>query len=387
MLVLTLLAAACSASAGPDPTTVPAATASAVTPGAAGTTTATPPTTAAPTTTAIPPPQVVGPDPAAPSPGAPLADGGEGVAVVAAGGADLAETAGGDPFVRAHEGLVMPVTGRDGDRLRVFTPCETEAWIDGAEVAFVPRPGESAPAGPGLSLADAVVVIDAGHGGPNTGALGPTGLVEKDVNLDIARRARDLLLAAHVGTVWMTRTEGPPGADIETGLRHRTGLANASGAHALVSIHNNAEPDGPTPQTGAEVYYQVAGSESKRLAGLMMEEFRRSFAAFAAAWMGDTDAGAKPRLRSDGVTDLYGILRNSTVPAVITEGAYISNPTEEALLRTPEFRQAYAEAVYRALIRFLTTDDPGSLFTEPYERTVSPGSGSPKPECVIPAQP
>jgi N-acetylmuramoyl-L-alanine amidase len=337
----------------------------------------------------------------APPPALPAGDGG--VAVVATGGAGVAATAGGLPFVRAHEGLLFPVIGRDGRWLLVQTQCENTAWIDGAEVSFTPTP-EATEAGSDLDMEDAIVVLDPGHGGPNTGAIGPAGTVEKDLNLDIARRARDLLTTPHdvnwetgeifagdtigpAGTVWLTRTEGPAGADIETGLIFRATLGNVAGANALVSIHNNASPDGPAATTGAEAYYRVQDIQSKRLAGLIVEELRRSFARFDVQWAGALDAGAKYRVRSDGETDLYGVLKNATVPAVLVEGAYLSNEPEEALLGTPEFRQAYADALYRSLVRFLTTDDPGSGFVEPINRTASPGSGSPQPSCTIPAQP
>jgi hypothetical protein len=126
---------------------------------------------------------------------------------------------------------------------------------------------------------------------------------------------------------------------------------------------------------------------SKRLGGLLVEEMRRSFAAFDVVWMGDTDAGAKYRVQEDGQTDYYGILRRALVPSVIAEGAFISSAPEEALLATAEFRQAYAEAIYRALVRFVTTDDPGSGFTTPYLRTTPVGSGDARPTCRVPAQP
>ena len=114
---------------------------------------------------------------------------------------------------------------------------------------------------------------------------------------------------------------------------------------------------------------------------------RRGFADFDVAWVGDTDAGAKYRLRADGASDYYGLLRGSGVPSVIAEGAFISNRDEEQLLGTAEFRQAYARAVYRSLVRFLTTQDEGSGFTEPYPRTLPAGSGAPGQDCVVPQQP
>ena len=74
------------------------------------------------------------------------------------------------------------------------------------------------------------------------------------------------------------------------------------------------------------------------------------------------------------------------MPAVLVEGIYISEPEEEALLATAEFRQAYAEAVYRGVVRFLTTTDPGSGINRPemfYDNagTVS-GNG-----CILAEQP
>jgi N-acetylmuramoyl-L-alanine amidase len=337
-------------------------------------------------------------DPPPPRPGKAPAQGSAGVAVVAAGGADLTAEPEGTPVVRAREGLVLAVEGRDGDWFRLLTPCDTEAWAHAGEIAFFPQS-----AGAAGSIDTAVIVLDPGHGGPNRGATGATGLAEPEVNLDIARRARDLFQTAHdidwttgsvlpgntyqpAAGVWLTRAEGPSGADYEAGLLFRARLAAAAGADALVSIHNNADPDGLFEGPGSEAFYSIQDSESRRLAGLIVEEFRRGFEAFNIAWVGDTDAGAKYRLNSAG-DDYYGVVRFSEVPVVITEGAFISSPDEEALLRTAAFRQAYAEAVYRAVVRFVTTDDPGSGFTEPYPRTIPAGSGAPLPTCAVPAQP
>ena len=78
-------------------------------------------------------------DPMPPSPGQLTPDGTVGIAIVAAGGAVLTATSSGDALVRAHEGLVMAVEARDGDWLRLFTPCDTVAWVNAAEVQFIPR--------------------------------------------------------------------------------------------------------------------------------------------------------------------------------------------------------------------------------------------------------
>jgi N-acetylmuramoyl-L-alanine amidase len=300
--------------------------------------------------------------------------------------------------------LLFPIVGRDGEWLELLDHCDDPGWVRFDEVAFTPARDDTPPVGEGFAFSAAVIVLDPGHGGPNIGAVGPTGLVEKEVNLDIARRTRDLLNAAHsvdwetgeildgsaippAGQVWLTRPEGPTGADIEAGLTFRTAISNSVRAHALISIHNNAAPDGPYDGPGSEVYHQVTDLRSKRLSGLILEEMRRGFSAFEADWVGDDDAGAKVRVKENG-QDIYGILRLSSVPAVITEGVYISNQSEEALLRTPEFRQAYADAVYRALVRFITTNDAGSGFidTDPFTAG-GLSSGAPVQTCKVAAQP
>ena len=403
-MTFALFAAACSsgtASSGPASTSGLPTTSILLPPLTVTTTTTT--TTLPPTPTTLPGfPQ---PDPAPPLAGQVLVLGNTGAAVVARGGADLFGEIGGEALMRAHEGLVFPVTARAGEGgnfLEVLTPCNDFNWVRASEVFFSPATREQS-IGAGFDFANAVIVLDPGHGGPNFGATGPSGQREKDVNLDIARRARDIFATSHTinwvtgevldgsaipaaAQVWVTRSEGPGGADIESGLTFRTSLANSLNAHALISIHNNASPDGPYDGPGSEVYHQYLDDESKRLAGLLVEEMRRGFAPFDADWVGALDAGAKFRVRENG-DEVYGILKRSEVPAVIAEGVYLSNPSEDALLGTPEFRQAYADAIYRALVRFITTDHAGSGFTEPPPYTATPSSGGPRSTCQVPAQP
>ena len=360
------------------------------------------------TTTTLPPtPTTIASEPAA-DPAPPAADqlipaAANGALIIAEGGADLYEERDGEPYVRAHEGMVLPVLARENEWLQVLNQCNDPSWVRFDEVAFTPARAGGRDVGSGLSFSEAIIVVDPGHGGPNIGAVGPAGLVEKEVNLDISRRLRDLLTTSHTvrwetgeildgsaippaGQVWVTRTEGPEGADVETGLTFRTTLADSLNAHVLVSIHNNAAPDGPFDGPGSEVYHQVTDSRSRRLSGLLIAELRREFAAYEADWVGARDAGAKVRVGEDGV-DLYGILRLSDVPSVIVEGVYLSNATEEALLATSEFRQAYADAVYRALVRFVTTDQQGSGFVETFPFTGGLSSGRPAGTCSVPGQP
>ena len=144
-------------------------------------------------------------------------------------------------------------------------------------------------------------------------------------------------------------------------------------------------PTSRATRPGAETYFQIASPESKRAAGLVYEELvdglRRLRHRSGSA---DRDAGAKYRPRTDG-SDYYGILRRSAgVPAVLSEAAFISNPAEEALLADPAFQKVEATALADAIVRFVTTDDPGSGFVDPYPRTEPAGPAAARDGCEDP---
>ncbi len=267
-------------------------------------------------------------------------------------------------------GIVLPVTARRDGFLSVLSPCEVTGWVAASEVELHRRA-----TGTPRRLSESTIVIDAGHGGRLDGATGPTGLREKDPNADIAQRLLGKLDGARVFT---SRSD-----DITAGLGYRTTLANAVGAHAMVSIHNNADPDGPSERPGTETYYQSASASSKRLAGLLYEEVFRAASGFDASWVADRDAGAKDRLSASG-GDYYALLRQARVPAVIVEALFVSNASEEALLRRPEVADAIAAALAKGIRRFIETDDPGSGFVQPYPREPGPSGRLPS-TCDDPA--
>jgi N-acetylmuramoyl-L-alanine amidase len=250
------------------------------------------------------------------------------------------------------------------------------ANADGSYVARGPCGGEVTVRG--TPVAGAHVVLDPGHGGEEPGAVGPAGTTEKAVNLAIAQET-ERQLEALGATVVLTRT-----ADYRITLLSRGAIAMALQPQVFVSIHHNADPDEPRPTPGAETYFQIASAESKRAAGLVYEELVRAFSGYDIQWVADRDAGAKFRPSSDG-GDYYGILRRSAgVPAVLSEAAFISNPAEEALLADPAFQKVEAAALTRAIVRFVTTDDPGSGYVTPYPRTQPAGPGGGPQGCEDP---
>jgi len=250
------------------------------------------------------------------------------------------------------------------------------ANADGSYVARSPCGNEVTVAGTPLTGAN--VVLDPGHGGDEPGAVGPVGTIEKAVNLSIAQETKRQLEARGASVV-LTRT-----ADYRITLASRAAIATNLQAQLFVSIHHNAAPDEPREGPGAETYFQIASPESKRAAGLVYEELVRAFAPYDVAWVADRDAGAKYRLRAGG-GDYYGILnRTAGVPAVLSEAAFISNAPEEALLADPAFQAVEARAISDAVVRYVTTQDPGSGFVEPYPRTEPAGPGGGTEGCVDP---
>ena len=259
--------------------------------------------------------------------------------------------------------LVVPVLGpAAGGGWRVRTPCGADS------VATV-----------GAPLTGATVVLDPGHGGDEPGAIGANGLREADLNLAVARLAADRLEAAGA-TVVLTRVD-----DVRVTLTTRALLARRLAPRALVSVHHNGDPDGPSARPGTETWYQAADPASRRLAGLLYEEELAAFAAYdGVRWQADRDAGAKSRRNARG-GDYYGILRDTAgVPATISEALFLSNPGEAALLARSDVQRAEADALARAVARFLTTDDSGFGFVDAYPRPSAAGPGGGRAGCVDP---
>jgi N-acetylmuramoyl-L-alanine amidase len=289
-----------------------------------------------------------------------------GVLVTGSKGAALARAPGGPAYGRLRAGVAVSYDAVDGSWARVLTPCENKAWLRLSD---------------GRTEPTVEVVLDAGHGGDEPGATGPGGLTEKELNLAVVQRTVAALKAAGID-VALTRP-----SDYRITLASRVAIAAALRPKAFVSVHHNAEPDGPREGPGSETYYQYRSTDSKRLAGLIYEEVTKALSAFPAQWVADTDAGAKYRLNDSG-DDYYGILRRSGevgLVAGLAELAFISNSSEEELLRRDDVRQAEAEALSRALVRFLRTEDPGSGFTVPYPRVAPAGPGGGTTGCVDPA--
>lgn len=326
-----------------------------------------------------------------------------GLAIGLPGGVALHDAVNGVATTTAREGLIFPIVNSQPGWHQVITTCGREAWVAGDSVQLTQQ-AVPATAGERFDLSRAVVVVDAGHGGRDLGAKGANGTWEAHVNLEIVELLRARLESANdidwatgsvtpgsdypaVQQVWLTRTAlGPNGGDVELSLAYRAEMANRSGADALLSVHNNTAPEVTSTTPGTDVFYSVGSPGSDRLASLIHEEMVRSLASLGDEWSSGKVTGPKTRVDPDSGDDFYGILRRSEPPAVIIEGLYISDADEEAILNTTLGKQTYADAVYRGLVRYLTTDAIGSEIHDPEPFSSDVGSAS-YDSCVVPSQP
>jgi N-acetylmuramoyl-L-alanine amidase len=176
------------------------------------------------------------------------------------------------------------------------------------------------------------VVVDPGHN-PDSGAVGPTGLEEREANLEIALELARILDRRGAEVV-LTRAT----ADSALGLYDRTNLAIAARGELFVSVHNNALPDGVNPllNNGTSVLYYHP--QSRRLAEAIQEELL-----------------PRTGLPDRGVWHQnVAVLRMNEMPSVLVESAFMMIPEQEAALRTPEFRHRIAEGVAEGIERFLS---------------------------------
>ncbi len=235
-------------------------------------------------------------------------------------------------------GITVPFVGIYGNWLRVMTPCEMKGWIRAKDMKLI-RPAT----GTGR-WSDAVFVIDPGHGGRESGAQGHAKTTEKQMNLGIAIRLANDLKGARV---FLTRT-----GDYSTGLRYRALLASRLRATAFVSMHNNSGPTVPSAIPGTQTWHQSKSIQSTKLAILLYKNLFPTLSKYKARWVSSKKIGPLVRLNKEG-TDYYAVLRESAVPSVIVESLFISNPTEEQLLREGAVRQAIADSAAKALRQYV----------------------------------
>lgn len=180
-----------------------------------------------------------------------------------------------------------------------------------------------------LKLSRKKIVIDAGHGGYDPGAIGVMGVEEKSVNLDIAQKVNNLLRQKGYNTV-MTREN-----DRFIPLAGRAEIANTLNADIFVSIHANSHPR--TSVNGAETYAHWNASKEN----------------WALAWYVQSEMIKRSGLEDKGLKAAnFAVLRESTMPSILVETGFLSNPVEERLLGSASFRQKVAEGIVAGIEKY-----------------------------------
>jgi N-acetylmuramoyl-L-alanine amidase len=223
-----------------------------------------------------------------------------------------------------------------------------------------------------LGLKVGRIVIDAGHGGHDTGTIGPNGLLEKDLVLDVSLRLGRLLQGKMGADVVYTRDD-----DTFIPLETRTAIANQQQADLFISIHANSSQD-PAAR-GVETYYlnfnpspdalEVAARENavsessvhelgdlvKKIALKEKVEESREFAADVQHSLYQGLAGKeKTTLRDRGVKKApFIVLIGANMPSILAEISFVSNPADARKLQNPDYRQKIAESLYKGVARYI----------------------------------
>jgi N-acetylmuramoyl-L-alanine amidase len=216
-----------------------------------------------------------------------------------------------------------------------------------------------------------VVVIDPGHGGDDTGAGGPSGLAEKDVTLDVAKRLKARIQSEMEAEVILTRD-----TDKTLALDDRTAIANHNHADLFVSIHANASRRGNA--RGAETYflsYQATDDEARAVAAIenntlgLEEGVQKNGNLEMILWDLAQSAFLKEssvlaEMVQENLNDVldianrgikqapFRVLMGATMPAVLIEVAFITSPEEERRLKDPAFKDKLAGAIFDSVRKF-----------------------------------
>lgn len=222
-----------------------------------------------------------------------------------------------------------------------------------------------------LGLKITRIVIDPGHGGHDTGTIGPTGLCEKDLVLDVAVRLKKLLEAKTGAEVILTRTD-----DTFVPLEERTAIANEKAADLFISIHANGSRD--RRARGIETYYlnftsdpealEVAARENATtqetvhqlqnlIKKIVLTEKIEESQDFAAQIQREVYSRLRrygSEQKNRGVKKApFVVLIGANMPSVLAEISFLTNPQDERMLKRPEHRERIAEALYRGISNYV----------------------------------
>lgn len=193
---------------------------------------------------------------------------------------------------------------------------------------------------------DYTIIIDAGHGGEDGGAEAADGTYEKDINLDISKRLNEILLLSGYKCI-MTReddssTDGTGRFNKARDIKNRIKLIEEQDKGLLISIHMNKFPE--SKYFGAQMFYSISNQNGRILAETLQDLFKEHL-------QKDNIREAKP------IPNSVFLFKKVKVPAVLAECGFLSNATELAKLKTPEYKQSVALVLYLGIIKYISLND------------------------------
>jgi N-acetylmuramoyl-L-alanine amidase len=223
-----------------------------------------------------------------------------------------------------RDGVVASVTVKRATKAKAaqvvvatnITPRYEVGWVEGNRLRIVVHQP---------ALYGRTIVVDPGHGGKDPGAMGPDGVQEKDVVLDIGTRLARLLRAAGARVI-MTRSR-----DEFIPLEERSAIANRAHADFFIAVHINAMPRSREDVRGTQTYY--FDEANKPLADIIQANLT--------AMLGSGDAGVFSRR--------FSVIRRSVMPAVLCEIGYVTNPADRTLLLNPAYRENAARGIFNGV--------------------------------------
>lgn len=215
-----------------------------------------------------------------------------------------------------------------------------------AVLLFYPAMAETKNLTPEEILSDKIIAIDPGHGGIDPGAVGVTGVLEKDINLSLSLYLRDYLEKAGAEVILTREKDYALSPVKKEDLDARAKIAAKAEADIFISMQCNAIPDQSCH--GAQVFFYPESSRGEALAKAIQAEI----------WEAVSDDSHREAQR---ISAPY-ILKAVSVPAVIVEAGFLSNPQEEALLQDSAYQKKIAAAVYHGIIQYYRDSPVFSLF-------------------------
>ena len=191
-----------------------------------------------------------------------------------------------------------------------------------------------------------VIVVDPGHGGEDPGKVGINDVLEKDLNLQIAKKVKKLLEEAGIKIV-MTRTNDKVPDAKKEDLNQRVQLINETKPTLALCIHQNSYPDEKIK--GAQVFYHTITPEAEDVATIVQEQLRT------------VDPTNTRQIKEN---DTYFMLKNCQVPTIIVECGFLTNPEEAAKLTQEEYQDQIAQAICEGVVKWLSGGAEGEADTE-----------------------